>query len=158
MRFEKSADTKVIESVLIEAKVGQLVTYEKLSEAIGRDVREYARGSLQTARSTLLKDNQIVFAVENKVGLKRLDDSQIIASTESDRLHIQRTGKKVLNKLSTVKFEGLTESEKKQHIVASAQVGAIVMFSQKSSQKKIESKVQHTAGVLAIGETLKMFT
>ncbi len=158
MKFEKSSDTRIIETILESAAVGQLITYAELSKAIGRDVRQHARGSIKTARESLLKEKQFVFAVETNEGLRRLNDSQVVASTEADRLHIQRAGKKVLTKLSTVKFEGLSETEKRQHVVASAQIGAIVMFSQKSSQKKIESKVNADTSILAIGETLKLFS
>jgi hypothetical protein len=158
MRFEKSADTKVLENVLSEMKVGDMLTYAELSKAIGRDVRQFAIGALASARGSLLKEKKMVFAIERKIGIKRLDDNQIIDSTEADRLHMQRTGKKSLAKLASVSFENLSEEKKKQHVVASAQIGTIVMFSQKSSQKKIESKVNGSTSVLAIGETLKLFS
>jgi hypothetical protein len=158
MRFEKSADTKVLENVLSEMKVGDVLTYEELSRSIGRDVRQFALGALTTARQSLMKEKRMVFDIERNVGIKRLDDNQIIDSTESDRLKMQRTGKKALTKLASVEFSNLTPDKKKQHVVASAQIGAIVMFSKKSSQSKIESHVKSDSSTLAIGETLKMFT
>ena len=158
MEFEKSADTKIIESVLSECEVGGLVTYEALSKSIGRDVREHAISSLGTARRGLLKSKGFVFGIERNVGLIRLNDSAIIKSTERDRVHLQRTAKKSLRKLSVVKFEGLTADEKRSHVVASAQIGAIAMFSTKNSSKKIESKVNGDSKCLPIGDTLKLFS
>lgn len=158
MLHEKSADTKVLENLLSEASVGQLVAYEEMSKAIGRDVRMHALSSLRTARQGLLKEKGLVFGVERGVGLKRLDDIGIVASTESDRRKMQRVAKRSLRKLAVVNFDKLPDDKKRQHVVASAQMGAIAMFSAKSASKKIESKVvSNNSACLPIGETLKLF-
>ena len=158
MNFEKSADTKILESVLAEAKVGDLITYETMSKAIGRDVREHALPSLRSARQGILRTKNMVFGVETGVGYLRLDDSQIVDSLESDRRRIKRAANRSLKKLSVVEFSKLPEDKKKQHVVASAQVGAIAMFSGTTATKKIASKVNEGKTTLAIGETLSMFS
>lgn len=157
MEFQKSADAKVIESVLSEAVVGKPITYEEISKAIGRDVRKHSMSALNTAKRSLFKEKQMVFATERNVGLVLIDDSTIIKSIEKDRLHLHRTASKSLKKLAAVKFDNLDESSKKEHVVASAQMGAVAMFAHKSSAKKIESKVTAKAETLPIGETLKLF-
>jgi hypothetical protein len=157
LRFQKSSDTKIIESVLAECEVGNTITYESLSRAIGRDVRTHALGALNSARKALLNDKGLVFSVEPNVGCVRLDDSAIVQSTESDRRRMQRTSTRALKKLSVVDFKSLDEATKKLHTTASAQIGAIAMFSQKSTSKKIESKLSGNAATLPIGETLKLF-
>ena len=157
MNFEKSADTKVLESVLAEAEVGQLITYEEMSKAIGRDVREFALPSLRSARQGLLKTHRMVFGVEWNGGYRRLDDSQIVDTTESDRKRMKRLANRSIAKLSVVAFESLPADKQRQHTVASAQMGAIAMFSGKNATKKITEKVNEGKKTLAIGETLKMF-
>jgi hypothetical protein len=157
MKFQKSADTKIIESILAECKVGQTITYEALSKAIGRDVRQFAMPSLRSARQGLLKSKGFVFAVETNIGLVRLDDSQIVESMESDRKKLQRAATRTINKLSVVDFDKLTQEKKKQHTVAAAQMGVIAMFSKKSTAAKIASSVNDTKTTLAIGETLSLF-
>jgi hypothetical protein len=156
MRFEKSQDTKILESVLKGIEVGQTVTYEQLSKAIGRDVREHARSSLDTARRGVLKLG-IVFDVEQNVGLVRLNDAQIVNSTERDRKSISRKARHTLNKLSVAKYENLDDEAKRKHVTMSAQMGALQMFSAKSTTSKIESKVSNDTKELPIGETLKLF-
>ena len=158
MNFEKSADTKILESVLSEAKVGDMVTYEDLSRSIGRDVREFALPSLRSARHGLLKSAGMVFGVETNVGYKRLDDSEIVDSTESDRRRMKRAANRSIAKLSVVAFDRLTPEQKKKHTVSSAQMGAIAMFSGKNATKKIAEKVNDGKTTLAIGETLSMFS
>lgn len=157
LTFEKSSDTKILESVLGEAKIGQMVTYEELSTAIGRDVRKFALPSLRSARRGLLKSKDFVFGCESGVGLRRLNDSQIIDSAEDDRKRMKRAATRSLQKLSVVDFETLPPVKKKQHTVAAAQMGAIAMFSSTSSRKRIEASVNESKSTLAIGETLSLF-
>lgn len=158
MNFEKSADTKILESALAEAKVGDLITYEALSRAIGRDVRQFALPSLRSARHGLLKSKNMVFGVETGVGYRRLDDSQIVDSTESDRQKMKRAANRSIKKLGVVNFDKLPPEKKKQHTVAAAQMGAIAMFSSKSTTKRIAANVDASKATLAIGETLSMFS
>jgi hypothetical protein len=157
MIHEKSADTKILESVLAEATVGDLVTYETLSKAIGRDVRVFALPSLRSARHGLLRDKKYVFGCEAGVGLRRLNDSQIVDSSESDRMKMKRAANRSIKKLGVVDFDKLPPEKKKQHTVASAQMGAIALFSGKSATKKIAEGVNDKT-TIAIGETLKMFS
>lgn len=157
MIHEKSVDTQVIESVLAEAKVGDVITYEQLSRAIKRDVREFALSSLRSARRILENTKGIVFGVETNVGLKRLSDDEIVDSSEHDRKKLRRAAKRTLNKLAVVDFDSLTPEKKRKHVVASAQMGAVEMFAGKNATKKIEAKVNETSRVLPIGETLRMF-
>ena len=158
MNFEKSADTKILESVLSEAKVGDLIRYETLSKAIGRDVRVFALPSLRSARQGLLKTKKMVFGVEIGIGYRRLNDSEIVDSTESDRRRMKRAANRSIRKLSAVNFDELPDEKKKQHTVAAAQIGAIAMFSASSTTKKIASQVNQGKKTLAIGETLSMFS
>jgi hypothetical protein len=158
MKFQKCADTKILESVLAESKIGDKITYEVLSKALGRDVRKFALNALRSARSCLLREKNMVFSVEDNVGLIRLNDSQIVASSDSDRQRISRTAKRTLLKLSAVKFDGLEENDKRKHVAYSAQLGAIAMFATKTSTNRIESQVTNDAKALPIGDTLKLFT
>jgi hypothetical protein len=157
MIHEKSSDTKILESVLAEAKVGQLITYAELSKAIGRDVRQFAYQSLFSARRCLQNAKRIVFGVQANIGLIRLDDSKIVESTEHDRKVIQRRAKRTIDKLRCAEFDNLTAEEKRRHVTASAQMGAVAMFASKNATKKIAGKVSAKTDALPIGETLRLF-
>lgn len=157
MQFEKSADAKILINLLEEAVVGQTVSYQQMSAAIGRDVRKHALSSLGTARRFLQKEKRMVFGAERGVGLVRLNDNDVVRSVESDRLKVHRQAKRTMNKLSTVEFNKLDDENKKAHVSVSAQMGAIAMFSHKSANKKIESQVSTSQQNISIGETLKMF-
>lgn len=158
MQYQKSADTKIIESALAEASVGDTVTYETLSKAIGRDVRQFAWNAVSTARNSLLNEKKFVFGIEKNVGLVRLNDSQIVDTSESDRRKMKRAAGRSIRKLGVVDYAKLTDDKKKQHTIAAAQMGAISMFAGKSATKKIATKVNEGKETLAIGETLAMFS
>lgn len=159
MKFELSADTKVIRSVLEEAKVGDIVTYETLSKAIGRDVREFAMGAINSARRILLNEKRYVFECVQKIGYKRLDDSNIVKSMERDRRHIAKYSGRSLKKLECVAFNALSKEEQKTHTVAAAQFGVLRMMAKDAATKRIEERaVKANTATLAIGETLGLFT
>lgn len=157
MRFQKSSDTKIIENVLAEAKVGDVITYEALSKAIGRDVREFAVGAMQSARRSMLSDKRTIFEAVTNVGFKRLADAEIVDASERDRRRVQRASTKAVRKLGCVNFENLSSDKKRSHLIASAQLGAIVMLSGKSAANRIEKRVTNGTAI-PIGETLRMFT
>lgn len=158
MNFEKSQDTKILEGVLAEAAIGQMITYEELSKAIGRDVREHSLSSLVSARRGLMKEKRYVFGVERNVGLRRLADEQIVDSTEADRRKVQRAARRSIQKLSVVDFDQLPEEKKRDHLTYSTTMGVVAMFSNKASHRRIEKTVNGSHKPLAIGETLKLFS
>lgn len=157
-KFQKTSDTVIIEAIFRDCKVGEQVTYEQMSTAIGRDVRKHARGAINSARKAVLSERKMVFDSIPNVGYIRLSDTNIIKSTELDRKSILKKTTKTLTELGSVDFDKLSGDDKRKHTVASAQIGAIAMLSHKTSTNKIESKVTADSKVLAIGDTLKMFT
>ncbi len=158
MLFEKSADAKTIEAILETADVGQTVTYQAISTAIGRDVRKFSLSALNTARRGLQKEKGMVFGIERNVGLVRLDDAKIVDSVEGERLKVHRISNRALDRLSKVDFSKLDEKARKSHITASTQFGVMAMFSHRTASKKIEGKVNTQSSMqLPIGETLKLF-
>jgi hypothetical protein len=158
MQFEKSADTKVLEHLLSTAAVGDTITYDAMSKALGRDVRKFALNALRSARGWVLREKKFVFEVDANVGYTRLNDGAIVKTSALDRKRISRIAKRSLTKLSVVDFAKLDDESKKTHIVFSAQMGAVAMFASKSALTKIESKINNGSQSLPIGETLRMFT
>ena len=156
--FQMSADAKIIRSVLAEASVGDLVSYETLSKAIGRDVREHASGAMQTALRSILKEDGKVFGNVRREGYKRLADNEIVDTSESSRKRILKESKKAIRRLSCVSFDGLDDDKKRQHTAAAAQFGALAHFGGKTAGKKIEAAVEKGKKEMAIGETLRLFS
>lgn len=154
-----SPDTKILRSVLEEAKVGDVITYDALSKAIGRDVREYARSSMYAAMRQLRAEHNYVFAARTNVGYQRMSDVEIVVNVATrQRQSVQRKANRNLNLLRIVDYHELPEEHRMQHIVASAQFGVIASMANASSTKRIAHEVANNGKPLAIGETLAMFT
>lgn len=71
----QSAETAVLIRLLRSMSVGDVLTYEQLSEAVGRDVRTW-RGPLSTARNRVLRDDCVHTDVVRTVGVKRVSTAE----------------------------------------------------------------------------------
>lgn len=151
---EKSADTSILENRLRNTSPGDVIPYAELSTILGRDVREFCRGNLNTARKNLVGE-KIHFDVISGEGLKRLDGVGAVDSAGSYIGKAKRAAGKGIKILQNVEFENLPPESRRSHLAKSAQLGAIKLFGSNLAAKKIEEKVGESQ--LAIGETLKLF-
>jgi hypothetical protein len=155
-RFAKSVDTSIIEKRLRDAKEGDVVSYDDLSTLLGRDVREHCRGNMSSARNALIEES-IFFDVIDGVGYKRLTNEESLSSPRSHLKRATNAARRAVKNLSNIKFDELSESGKKTHLVTSAAAGAVAMFGGAKGLKKIENKINSDPKQLPIGETLKLF-
>ena len=65
---ETSADSRFLAERLAKVEPKGEVTYDELSEVIGRNVQNGARSSLATARKIACRDHKIVFGVDRGKG------------------------------------------------------------------------------------------
>mgnify|MGYP001166929967 CR=1 FL=1 len=153
-----SIDSKLIAECLMQVEIGQLVTYEVLSEVIRQDAtNDHGRGCIATARRMLQRDHQMVFAAVRGVGLKRLSDAEIV-QTGSHSVHrvrsAARRGAKMLTAVSD--FDALAPADKLRHNAHLSVLGAIEAMTSTGAVKKVESKVT-AASPLPIAATLEAF-
>ena len=140
---------------LIEDKQ-DVVTYQEMSAAIGRNVQTEARGKLNTARKHVETENQITIGTVSRVGVKITGDYEGIADNtlKSIGRKTRRTCKRILN----VKIGDLPDDRKTAVFSRVSTLGAINQFAKPSSVKKIEGKVKELGNVeLPVKETVKMF-
>ena len=91
---ELSIDSKMLYDRLIKAEVGAVIPYRELTEVISRDVQGPARGNMNTARHRALRHNGMVFEAVWKVGLKRLNDTEVVAVGEASLGRIRRVARR----------------------------------------------------------------
>src|SRR5690348_7295398 len=77
---ELSLDARLLKQRLDDVKEDEEITYDTLSEIIGRNVQNGARGCLYTALRLVRKENGAIFATVRGVGLKRLHNKAIAAT------------------------------------------------------------------------------
>lgn len=158
MLYEKSSDARVLEMFLMKMTIGQLASYEDMSAYLGKDVlSSKVRSALQTARNTLQRERRMVFGCERGIGLRRLNDEQIVGSIESDCRRIQRVSRRSMKKLAAANFDALSPEGKRKHVVHSAQLGALALFSTRKAAARIETRVKDGDVSLPIDETLRLF-
>ena len=153
----KSADTLIVENQLRTTRPGDVIQYDELSKLLGRDVRTFCLGSVQTARKALIHESIFFDTIPNE-GYKRLTDEEACLSASHYIARAKSASHRGLTHLQNVQFEKLTDEGKRHHLTASAQLGAINMFAAGKAQKKISAAVDATKSQqMAIGETLKLF-
>jgi hypothetical protein len=139
---ELSIDTQTIEKMLAEAAVGDIVTYEAMTKAIGRDTQHESRGNVATARHRLHQSRQMVFGAVTNVGLKRLDDAGKIAAAQGHTRRGRSQYRRAIRTVSAVdNFDALPNEQKLRHSLVAAQAGVILNLTTPARTRKLEAAI-----------------
>jgi hypothetical protein len=112
----RGMSTDVLVSVLMEAEVGETVTYERLTRAIARNVQEGARSNLTSARRICRNEHGLVFATLRNVGIVRIEGADKLAVADNDLKSARRRAKRAADVCKTVtsaEYASMTDDEKK---------------------------------------------
>lgn len=146
-RFRSVPGMHVCTSQLIDrikdGKAGDVLTDEELSRLCGRNtcVGGDGYGYLNSAINHVLKQYGIVWKRERGANaIKCLEPEEIISTSEQDRKHIHRVGKRTVRRLGTVDIEQLPESVRRAHTLHFAQMATVVGLSARNTQKKLEAR------------------
>lgn len=141
-----------------EKEVGEVITYESLSEVIGFDVTESkGRGYLGTATKRLLKDEGKVFSCVRSIGVILLSDSEVVKTTSKGYLKsIRAKGRKAYAKSTTVEYESLTPDEKIDWNCTMSILALMNHVTKRRSIREIENKVRDTNLQIDQKETLRI--
>ena len=154
---EMSIDTRLLIELLEKAEEGQTIDYSEMEQAIGRDVRDGARGNLQTARRRLRDDKGIQFGTVQGIGIKRLTDVEVVDSRQSRLDHIRRTSKVAVKELAAVDFDTLPNETKVRHNAYFSMFGALHQVTKANNVKRLETKVGEAQSQLSLARTLDAF-
>ena len=132
------------------------MTYDELSKLLGRDVRQFCMSNVASARRTLVSES-IFFDCLTNEGYKRLTNEEAVTASDHYRTRAKKAARRGLTHLANVPFDSLSDEAKRKHLTASAQLGAIELFSSTKSSKKIETAIGNNNHKMALGETLKLF-
>ena len=139
--FTLSTQTIALTDLLRTASIGQVVSYARLSEAIGEDVTG-ARHHLYTAMKAL-HDEGMSFGVVRTEGVKRLTAHELPAIGDAALQHIRRTSKRTKRRLSIVNAMNDVPNEARVKINATvSQLGVIEMMSSSKTAKAVAALVE----------------
>lgn len=154
---EMAIDTRLLLQRLLKAKVGEIITYRELNREIDRDVQREANACLQSAMRAALRQ-MMVFSTIRNVGVKRLTDRELAGVGEATRLHISRSARLAMRKMTMVQdFKSLNNAEKVRHNTALAMLGAVAHIASPNQVRTLEGRVTANMGVLPVQKTLAAF-
>lgn len=149
-----SIDTKTLSDRLARAEVDEIVTYQELTSLIGRDVQSIARGNLNSAVRRMLADGR-VFACVHGVGVKRLNDHEIVGVGTQVLSKVRRTTNRARVKLAAVQdFDALPRDEKATHNMAMSVLGVLSHMTKPSTVRQLETRIDEARTALPLQKTL----
>ena len=149
--FKLSSDTIAIARALEVVAIGESISYDDLTELIGRDIMQF-RGALDSARHAVQRDKQMVFDSVRGVGLVRLNDSDIVDLSDKAREQSRRLAKRIAKKLVCVKYDSLSREKQIKHNTALSMFGVIAELSTSSSVKRLEQRIEADGGSLPLAK------
>lgn len=140
--FQIGTETKTLAHVLRQAKIGDVVSYQALTESIGVNVQSAGRSILASARKLVQREDKMVFDVDRNIGLKRLDDPSIISLSDKHRDHIRRTARKTVKAIACVDYQTLTRENQVRHNTALSMAAFFMQAATDTSAKRLSAKIE----------------
>jgi hypothetical protein len=137
---EMGVDARLLLARLQKMAVGDQVTYEELTDLIGRDVQRDAYSALMTARKAAERDG-IVVDVLPKMGIVRLDDVGIVKSSTSYVEKIHRVARRGVRRVSKADYNALPRDLQNTHNLNMSVLGVLAVASSVKTTKKLEGAV-----------------
>lgn len=152
---KNGADIQAIAAVLDQLAVGSTVSYQEISQAIGRDIQRH-RYLLDKATDHLLKQRKVFGCVHN-FGMKRLTDSEIVQHSFYAFRRIRRMVRKGARRLTSVEWDTLSEQDQQRHNLHLSVLGAIAHAATPKNMVTLSSACQNSAKTgLPTATTLKL--
>lgn len=155
-----SVDSIMLSKRLATAQFGDVINYSELSKLIGRDVQNDARGCLVTAMKIVRRDNQIVFGTVRNVGIRRLNDDEIVDTPKAAFRRIRNISTKAGRVLACADTSKLPPEKQRAASAALSVAGAIALFSSAKSLLKLEAVAKPAAipAKIDVSELAELFT
>lgn len=132
-----------------------VVTYAKLSEAVGRTTTDL-RGLLMTARKNILKDRNHLWVCVPGVGVKLATASESLDHSISGQKASGRKIDKSIGSLGAVKVHELHETEKVQYATAGSLAHFLKAMFKPKSRNRIKQRVLDTGKTIDADAVLKL--
>lgn len=154
--FTLSVDARLLYERLIAVPIDGVILYSDLTNIVKRNVQAEAYGSLSSARNLAQRDKGIVFGVVRRVGLRRLNDVEIVGTSDEALASICRKARKGVKKLACVSdYAKLPDSAKARHNATMSVLAVVEHTAREQNVKRIEGSVANS-GVPPLAETMRL--
>ncbi len=151
---ELSIDTRLIMERLDACNIGDVVSYDELSQIIGREITS-CYYLTTTARKRLLAANKYFEAVPG-VGFRRCNDSQKVAGGGAYLQRSRRACKRGATITASVDdYDAMSKGDQRQHNAQLSLLLTMRAMSTPSKVKAIEAKVEDSHQRLSMKSTLE---
>lgn len=154
--FLASAETRLIIAAMSAMAVGETITYRRLSEVTSRNRRDL-RGPIRTAMKRLLRDHDMVFGCVRDVGLKRLDDLEIVRQGAAEIATLRRRALRSVERQLKADFSALPQAEQMRASAHVSIMGAIGQMTREKSVETIAGRIDRGTKEMPVAQTLQMF-
>ena len=152
--FQRGADASRLHEELTLTPVGKVVTYERLTDALGKPVTG-ASGALTSARRIAQREDGMVFACIRGAGLKRLDSEAIVDMSGMRVQGVRRHARRVVKTLTLAIYEELRDASKQKAIAIASVLSVVADLAREKSIHTVEIAASGRAARLPIAETLR---
>lgn len=149
--FAASADAKTLADLMRSVAVGDMLSYDSMSDAIGRDVTA-ERSVIYTARSIVQREDRIVFDTICKQGLKRLADDEIVSLGDRARSRVRKIAKRTTQSIACVNYDEMSRESQVKHNTALSMFGVMLELATNKSFVKLEKHVATAGTELPVGK------
>ncbi len=140
--YEQSIDTQVLIERLSEMQEGDVLTYDALSEAIGRNVTREARHILGSARRFVEREHAIFTDTISKTGIKRITPAQVVqGAPKQTKRKMHNASNRLIRKLSNTPDELLTPEDLRRKRSEIAIQGTLRMFTKPATQEAVMAQI-----------------
>jgi len=155
--FVCSIDVRTLCHAFAETKIGDILTYQQLSELISKDVQTEARAILVSARRITQRELGYVFGTIHGHGLKRLSDVEIVQTGSETIVKIRHASRRGAERIAAAAPEKLPiESRTQQNLYLSVLAMVHSAMTEKRL-KKLEERVAQAESRLPLDKTLDAF-
>lgn len=154
---KNSADIAALKDYLRGVEIGELTTYEQLTQVVGRDIRKH-RYLLLQACNQLLSERNYTFGTVLRQGIKRLNADETVESSKHILSRIRGQCRRQARKLTSVDYATLSTDDLKRLHNGALSVFAAIAYSADSRNlhRLTESCQNHGPQTLPTAATLRL--
>lgn len=155
----RSAETDKVVKFLREHTDGSTISYLQIRSAGGfseADSESRVRASLRSAVNIVLRENGMVFACVNGIGIKRASDVEVIQLNADGTKRVHRAVQRLGRKMATVQPDKLPDEIRVEYNSLAAQLAAVSKLSSKPVLNRLKQNFIQSSATIDVKATLRL--
>lgn len=155
----RAAETENLIKFLRTVTDERTVTYEELQTAGGfgpKDKESRIKACIRSACKTLLREDAVVFAPVNGIGIKKATALEVAQMGEDAVGRTRRASNQTMRKLATIDPGQLPTDERIKYFAAASQLGAVGHLTGRSAHNKLVQRITQSQIQIDVAATLSL--